>query len=153
MMPHKKEGFEEIRFTLWKDEKFSFVNKIFRETNSLVTSLAKALLSRNFCQKSVIVNFHIFHSVFFPSKFYMKEEGIFRFWPCWNILWGVLKSIRENAQCESLRIFLPLRVSKLVVCIGKISAVKNYEKTAKFKFKESQKLCFLGFKMLIIDFT
>ena len=34
--------------------------KIFREINFLVTSLVKPLVSRNFCQKSMIVNFHNF---------------------------------------------------------------------------------------------
>ena len=34
----------------------------FREISSLVTSLVKTLLSRNFCQKCVRVKFHNFHS-------------------------------------------------------------------------------------------
>ena len=37
--------------------------KIFRQINYLVISLVKALLSRNFCQKSVRVNFCNFHTV------------------------------------------------------------------------------------------
>ena len=37
--------------------------KIFRQINSLVTYLAKPLVSRNFCQKSVIENFRNFHTV------------------------------------------------------------------------------------------
>ena len=43
--------------TVWKNEKFTLNMENFREINSLVTSLAKALLSRNFCLKWVIVNF------------------------------------------------------------------------------------------------
>ena len=35
----------------------------FREISSLVTSLVKPLLSRNFCQKSLTVNFRNFHTV------------------------------------------------------------------------------------------
>ena len=35
----------------------------FRQINSLVFSLVKTLLSRNFCQRSVTVNFRIFHTV------------------------------------------------------------------------------------------
>ena len=37
--------------------------QIFRQINSLVTSLMKTLLSRNFCQKSARVNFCNFHTV------------------------------------------------------------------------------------------
>ena len=48
---------------VWKNEKFTLTKKIFIETNSLVISLVKQLLSRNFCWKSVGVNFHNFHSV------------------------------------------------------------------------------------------
>ena len=32
---------------------FAFTEKIFREINSLASSLVKILLSRNFCEKSV----------------------------------------------------------------------------------------------------
>ena len=42
------------------------LEKIFREINSLVTSLLKTLPSRNFYQKSMRVNFHNFHTVW-PS--------------------------------------------------------------------------------------
>ena len=37
--------------TVWKDEKFSLTEKKFRQNNSLVTSLVKPLISRNFCEK------------------------------------------------------------------------------------------------------
>ena len=37
----------------------------FREIDSLVTSLVKPLLSRNFCQKSLRDNFRNFHTMFF----------------------------------------------------------------------------------------
>ena len=37
--------------------------KKIRQTNSLVFSLVKTLLSRNFCQRSVTVNFRNFHTV------------------------------------------------------------------------------------------
>ena len=39
--------------TLWKNKKFSFTTKIFREVNCLVSHFVKMLLSWNFCQKSV----------------------------------------------------------------------------------------------------
>ena len=48
---------EWIHSAVWKDE------KIFRQINSLVISLVKPLLSRNFCQKSVKVNHRNFHTV------------------------------------------------------------------------------------------
>ena len=43
--------------TVWKNEKFSLTKKKFRQINYLVISLVKPLLSRNFCQKCVRVNF------------------------------------------------------------------------------------------------
>ena len=49
--------------TLWKKHKISLTQNIFREINSLVTSLIKTLLSRNFCQKTLRVNFGNFHTV------------------------------------------------------------------------------------------
>ena len=49
--------------TVWKNEKFSVTHKKFRQINSLVFSLVKTLLSRNFCQIIVTVNFRNFHTV------------------------------------------------------------------------------------------
>ena len=49
--------------TVWKNEKFTLTKIIFRQINSLVIYLVNALVSRNFCQKSVRVNFRNFHSV------------------------------------------------------------------------------------------
>ena len=49
--------------TVWKNEKFSLTEKIFRENNSLATSLVKTLLSR-----SVIENFRNFHTVLQERK-------------------------------------------------------------------------------------
>ena len=46
---------------MWKNAKFSLIEIFFREISSLVTSLVKTLLSRNFCQKCVRVNFRNFH--------------------------------------------------------------------------------------------
>ena len=49
---------------MWKNEKFTLIEKIFREIKSLETSLANTLLSRKFGQKSAIVNFRNFNTVF-----------------------------------------------------------------------------------------
>ena len=49
--------------TVWKNVKFTFTEKFFREINSLVTFLLKTLLSRNFYGKSVRIIFHHFHTV------------------------------------------------------------------------------------------
>ena len=49
--------------TLWKNEQFTLTRIFFRQINSLVIYLVNALLSRNFCQKSVRVNFRNFHIV------------------------------------------------------------------------------------------
>ena len=58
----------EIQCTLWKNQKFTLTEKIFRQINYLVISLVKTLLSRNFCQKRVRVNFHNFHTVLQPHR-------------------------------------------------------------------------------------
>ena len=64
--------------TVWKNEKFSLTEKIFRENNSLATSLVKTLLSRIFFQKSVRDNFRNFHNTVWKfSKFGLIAE-IFR---------------------------------------------------------------------------
>ena len=44
-------------------EKFTLTVKISRQIIYLVILLVKTLLSRNFCQKSVRVNFRNFHTV------------------------------------------------------------------------------------------
>ena len=43
-------------FTVWKLRNFSLTEEIFREINSLGTSLVQTFLSRNFCQKCVREN-------------------------------------------------------------------------------------------------
>ena len=48
------------RFTVWKNAKLSLTKKLFREINSLVTSLVKTVLPRNFSQKCVRENFRNF---------------------------------------------------------------------------------------------
>ena len=48
---------------VWKNEQFTVAQKIFRQIISLVFSLVKTLLSRNFCQRSVTGNFRNFHTV------------------------------------------------------------------------------------------
>ena len=50
--------------TLWKNEKFTLISpKKIRQINYLVILLIKPLLSRNFGQKRVRVNFRNFHTV------------------------------------------------------------------------------------------
>ena len=54
--------------TVWKNEKFGLTEKIFRQIDSFVISLVKPLLSRDFRQKSVRVNFRNFHIVHSVEK-------------------------------------------------------------------------------------
>ena len=50
--------------TVWKNEKFTLTEKIFREINQVSMYFrVKILLSWNFCQKSVRVNLCNFHTV------------------------------------------------------------------------------------------
>ena len=46
-----------------KIEKFTIIQEKLRQINSSVLSLVKTLLSRNFCQRSLTVNFRNFHTV------------------------------------------------------------------------------------------
>ena len=55
-------------YTVWKYEKFTLTQMIFREINSLVSSFVKTLRSRNFCQKNVRVNFRTLHTVSYGSS-------------------------------------------------------------------------------------
>ena len=51
-------------FTVWKNAKFSLTEKLFRQ----ILYVAKVLLSRNFCQKGVRVNFRDFHTLQSAAK-------------------------------------------------------------------------------------
>ena len=51
------------RHTVWKLQKYTLIEKKFRQINYLVISVMKKILSRNFCQKRVRVNFCTFHTV------------------------------------------------------------------------------------------
>ena len=55
-------------YTVWKNEKFTLTQKFSRQISYLVILLVKSLLSRNFCQKRVRVNFRNFHTVHVLQK-------------------------------------------------------------------------------------
>ena len=59
--------------TVLKNEEFSLTRKLFCQINSLVTYLVKPLLSRNFCQKCIILRFKVS---------YTKCENLRIFLPC-----------------------------------------------------------------------
>ena len=97
-----RENFCNFHTTVWKNAKFSLTEKIFREINSLVTSLVILLISRNFCQKSMRENFRNFHTVHtaqcenfanFPpfqkfsvkSKFSFSCRLLFQNWIFWIV--------------------------------------------------------------------
>ena len=56
--------------------------KKFRQINSLVFTLVKTLLSRNFCQKSVTVNFRNFHTVRIPTVVISEQVRLILCWIC-----------------------------------------------------------------------
>ena len=71
-----------VLLTVRKSAKFSLIEKMFRQINYLVILLVKTLLSRNFCQKCVRLNFRIFHyvsvekreiSLISPKTFFVKS--------------------------------------------------------------------------------
>ena len=54
--------FENYGYTLWKNQKLTLTEFFFRLINYLVISLVNTLVSRNFCQNTVRVNFSNFHT-------------------------------------------------------------------------------------------
>ena len=65
-------------YTVWKNEKFekfTLTDKFFRQINYVVISLVKPLVSRNFCQNYVRVNFCDFHTVRYVRKFTLNFFG------------------------------------------------------------------------------
>ena len=64
--PKKSEEFAQFQVrtmcTVRKTEKFTVSQKKIRQINSLAFSLVKTLLSRNFCHRSMTVNFRNFHT-------------------------------------------------------------------------------------------
>ena len=68
----------EMSATLWKNQKFTLTKKIFRQINYLVISIVNTLVSRNFCQNRVRVNFHNFHTVrtITRSRFLRQIKGL-----------------------------------------------------------------------------
>ena len=85
-------NFHTVYHTLWKLQKFALTKKIFRQINYLVISLGKTLLSRNFCQKWVRVNFsntlcittwklfREIHSHTFFDKNFVKATFLLKSW-------------------------------------------------------------------------
>ena len=59
---------------IMENERFTIIEKI-RQINYLVNSLVKPLLSRNFCQKNVRVNFRNFHTVRLKYKRTILREN------------------------------------------------------------------------------
>ena len=60
-----------------KNQEIHSLQKIFREINSSISSVVptvvKPMVSRNFCQKSVSVNFHNIHTVL-PKALSILDE-------------------------------------------------------------------------------
>ena len=61
-MDKSKFPFENYGYTLWKNQKLTLTEFFFRLINYLVISLVNTLVSRNFCQNTVRVNFSNFHT-------------------------------------------------------------------------------------------
>ena len=59
---------------MWKLQKFNLTKKEIRQINYLVIFLVKLLLSRNFCQKRVRVNFRNLHTqlAYFTKLFQVR---------------------------------------------------------------------------------
>ena len=61
---------------MWKIQKFTLTEKIFRQLNSLVISIVNTLVSRNFWQNRVRVNFRYFHSALWSGKYLLENYSV-----------------------------------------------------------------------------
>ena len=104
---------------MWKNEKFSLTNKIFRQINSLVTYSVKQLFSRNFWQKCVRKNFRNFHTLW------------------WDTAW---KSTVLETQNGNHEIFLPRFFCKnsVKVTVLLVNYILNWFDEKKFAWQGSE---------------
>ena len=72
---------------MWKNEQFAVTQEKLRQINSLVFSLVKTSISRNFCQRSVTVDFRNFHT--------MKNVHLFFSWN-WSSSSWIIATFSEN---------------------------------------------------------
>ena len=94
--------------TVWNNEKFTLIEKIFREINSLVTSYQIALFSRNYCQKCVRVNFSNVHTV----ESIVRNQ---RFQPQWIrmlFFWHRAKQPRTSFSIQNMDTNRTVKASK-----------------------------------------
>ena len=103
--------FHTVVCTLWKNEKFTLTKIFFCQINSLMIYLVNALLSRNFCQKRVKVNFRNFHTVVWKlQRFCTNFSQIFReiklhtMWEDKNVdtLWDTRNGSKNNIMKKKM---------------------------------------------------
>ena len=88
--------------TVLKNEEFSLTRKLFCQINSLVTYLVKPLLSRNFCQKCIILRFKVSYTkcenlrIFLPFKI-LREINLSNF-AIWICVWSRLISSCDHPK-------------------------------------------------------
>ena len=117
MVHHVCMGFVLLFCKVWKNEKFTFTENIFREINSLFTSVAKTLLSRNFPQKSARVNFCNFYTVFCTYHCFCRQiesEVVIQLQPQHDDYNVLCSRFYQNVKlrltlCGNVRIYLTLR--------------------------------------------
>ena len=83
-----------MEHTLWKSQKCTLTEKKFRQINYLVISVVKTLLSRNFCQKIVKVNYRNFHTV--PHQCDNVERKVSQKFREINTVWVLRESCIQN---------------------------------------------------------
>ena len=94
-----------IEHSVEKGKNYSH-QKIFRQINSLVIPLVKPLLSRNFCQKCVIVYFRNFHTVAYVQpisiSWIIRAIEILHFLFLLYKVWKLRKFTISISQCGKL---------------------------------------------------
>ena len=89
--------------TMLKNEKFTLTEKIFRQINSSVISFLRTFLSRNFCIKSVRVNFGNFHTVHFGTTQKSQKIKPFLLQLCEHLVIGKFKRRRNINPYQTSR--------------------------------------------------
>ena len=88
-----------LQGTVRKNVKFTIAGIFFREITSLVTSLAKTLLSRIFCQKCVRLNRSNFHTVCSILWHSVEKRNIYSR-QINSLVFSVVKTLLSRIFCQ-----------------------------------------------------
>ena len=97
--------FKFLQHTVWRNQKFTFNRKIFRQIIYLGEFFGKTSISRNFCQKCVRVNFHAQQKAGIGNENFVKSM-ISQKW-CHNLIWRKKSNFYTVSAHTALFFFFP----------------------------------------------